>query len=208
MANQKTPSDRPCKDVPVVDLAGQESDDESRISTRAPTVATTVPRISVSRVAVPVPNPTPIAPPPRVKTEPGSSKAPGGPKKTIERVSLAEQQALTAVANRVEKHRQPKRHYCRYCRVFIYRGYIEAKNITTWEEHQSSRQHKINVQSTDGTWQKGCKICSVSNFDTKQSYQNHISGNAHKREFARRRRLEKFGKPEFLKNPEFKVHKN
>ena len=194
--------------VEIIDLTLSDQEEESRTDSAA-SVAPESP--SKSHVLIPITNPTRARSPinkPIISEGSSSGTSSSKPKRTLKIISLAEQRQLTATANRFAKLAQPKRNYCRICKVFIYKGFIESENRSTLEQHNQSKAHLRNCELKLTDWQKGCSICKITKFNCRKDYLIHLAGGPHKREFARQRRLALFDKPEFLKNPEFKVHYN
>ena len=125
---------------------------------------------------------------PKIKKEPTDSFA--RPSKTIKLLSLDEQRDLDRVTKRVEAHRKPKRHWCSYCRCFIYQGVNSVTEKYNWYEHRKGDQHKRAVELRDKSWQKGCAYCPGKKFDNKEDFLKHCASKDHKAQVARVKRLE------------------
>ena len=164
-------------DVPVVDLTKDDCDSSSvRVSTQTPAAASVTPTGIRS------------APPKLVARKifgngaapASSSKAAVKPKKTIQRLSLAEQRDLTQRTNRIARLSLSKNEKCTLCKVKVSRGYDQRRGRPNFDVHLEGHQHSINLQRLLGNWAtKGCFLCPNKKFCNKIDYENHLKGRGH-----------------------------
>ena len=120
---------------------------------------------------------------PRAALDPHPSTV--DPSRNIQVVDFEEQQQLAASANQIALYNKSKRHWCRLCKCFIYRGINRNMETRTIHEHFASAKHKRNETLLFYDWQEGCQTCKKTKFNSQAQYIFHVRIKKHNNNIAK-----------------------
>ena len=167
------PQETPVAKIKVIDLTLDDSDSSTSNASTEGNTSAPVTRKSTPASSAASATGLRSAPRPKIKAE-------DKPKKTIKKLSLAEQKELTAKTNRIARQSLSKNQKCSLCKCNVPRGYDQIRGRPNIDVHLEGHQHTVNLQKLLGTWAtSGCFLCPDKKFSNLTDYEAHLKSKKH-----------------------------